>query len=591
MAIQYKMNLQTLRHLIRWFHQTFILAGSRPGDDLETVRRISLMNLISLFGIVFLLPMGMLAFRQGNLLLWAVDYIAVVFLTTLMVWLRKNGDFTNSSRVGVTGMGFLFFYLFLSGGISGSAFLWLYVFPLFSLYLLGCKEGLIGNILFIFPVTFHAVINVLPEIFITYPPELMQRFLPSYLAVFLYAYMFENTRDQMNRQLSKKQQELILNIAALEDAQRDLRKSHGVLESTYTELKQLFNIAVPLCVLSQNFRIDRVNRAFCEYFGVDDFEVINRRYADFLKTMHPTPERLLTDLQQGGATEQVLISHLHPDGSRRFSSVHAVSYSKTIDDFQGMIITFFDITDTCIAEEKLQQAQKQLVHAEKLGAIGRLSASIAHEINNPLTGIKNVISRIKRKGILHGAEAELVTMAAQECDRIKKLILDLRDFHRPSSEKPKTCNIHDLLDQILLLSRKELEKKKIYIIKEYCTESLELSAVEDQLKQVFLNLLNNASDAMPETGGDITIQTARAGDRAVIKVHDTGKGISDKDREQIFEPFFTTKSAVKGTGLGLSVSYGIIKSHGGDIALKSEPDKGSTFTVTLPGLDPEHQPD
>jgi signal transduction histidine kinase len=105
--------------------------------------------------------------------------------------------------------------------------------------------------------------------------------------------------------------------------------------------------------------------------------------------------------------------------------------------------------------------------------------------------------------------------------------------------------------------------------------------VADQLKQVFLNLLNNAADACVG-GGTITVKTEMLGERVVVRIHDTGTGIKPEDKDHIFEPFFTTKPAIKGTGLGLSVSYGIVKGHGGEITVDSEPGKGTTFSVTLP---------
>jgi hypothetical protein len=230
---------------------------------------------------------------------------------------------------------------------------------------------------------------------------------------------------------------------------------------------------------------------------------------------------------------------------------------------------------------ELQKSNKQLLHAEKLSAVGKLSASIAHEFNNPLYGVMNVLNGIKRRAALDAENVEMVDMAISECNRMKHLIKDLQDFNRPTSGFFAPMDIHAAINSMLLLTKKDFKNRKITTKKQYATDLPQIKAVEDQIKQVILNLLNNAADAC-EGGGTLTITTEIFNKNIVLHIQDTGKGISMKDMDHIFEPFFTTKTAVKGTGLGLPVSYGIIKSHGGDITVKSEADEGTTFTVTLP---------
>lgn len=231
---------------------------------------------------------------------------------------------------------------------------------------------------------------------------------------------------------------------------------------------------------------------------------------------------------------------------------------------------------------ELKLTHDQLLHAEKLSAVGKLSASIAHEINNPLFGIRNVLAGIKRRTLLNKEDAELLDMALQECDRIKYLIHDLRDFNRPTTGVMVPMDMHKTIDNILLLLKKEFKNKKIKVEKDYTLEPPNISAVTDQIKQVLLNLLNNATDAIPDSGGNIWITTEVLDNMAAVRVQDSGAGIKPENMGHIFEPFFTTKSAVKGTGLGLSVSYGIIKRHGGRIEVHSEVGKGTTFTILLP---------
>jgi len=231
--------------------------------------------------------------------------------------------------------------------------------------------------------------------------------------------------------------------------------------------------------------------------------------------------------------------------------------------------------------KELKITHAQLLHAEKLSAIGNLSASIAHEFNNPLQGVMNIIKGVQRRVSLDKDETELINMAVIECNRMRDLIKSLQDFNRPTSGKIASVDIHAAVESLLLLGKNEYSTRNIKIKRKYAENMPLIKAVSDQIKQVFLNLLNNASAACYK-GGTITVQTEVQNQNVVVRFHDTGIGIKPEDKKHIFEPFFTTKPEVKGTGLGLSVSYGIIKEHGGKITVESTPGKGTTFSVTLP---------
>lgn len=237
---------------------------------------------------------------------------------------------------------------------------------------------------------------------------------------------------------------------------------------------------------------------------------------------------------------------------------------------------------------ELQNTHEQLLHAEKLSAIGRLSASIAHEFNNPLYGVINVIRGIKRRATLDKEDDKLIGMALKECNRMKNFIKDLQDFNRPTSGQPVLTDIHQAIDAILLITRKDLKNKKITVTKNYGADIPKIHIVVDQIKQVLLNLLNNAADACEGDRGKIKLSTELQKNDLIIRVQDNGKGIKPEDLDNVFEPFFTTKPEVKGIGLGLSVSYGIIKKHGGKIKVESTPGEGTTFSVILPLEGKEH---
>ncbi len=179
-------------------------------------------------------------------------------------------------------------------------------------------------------------------------------------------------------------------------------------------------------------------------------------------------------------------------------------------------------------------------------------------------------------------DAKLLTLALDECERMKRLVQNLQSFNRPSSGKKDVFVLEKALESILLLSKKELTKRHITVKTHFSPVPILINGVEDQIKQVLLNLIKNGMDALPVVGGILSISTIQREQLVTITINDNGCGIKPEYLEKVFEPFFTTKPDVKGTGLGLSVSYSIIQNHDGDIRVESESGRGSTFTITLP---------
>ena len=234
-------------------------------------------------------------------------------------------------------------------------------------------------------------------------------------------------------------------------------------------------------------------------------------------------------------------------------------------------------------ERALRLTQEQLLQSEKLAAMGRLTSQIAHELNNPLYGIMNTLELLKTEVSPQSKRRKVLEMALSETERLSELLRKMLSFSKPDQEEKQAVDLNTVIDEILLLHEKQLKENDIKIKTLFAMELPPTMASKNQLRQVFLNLVANARDAMPD-GGTLTVKTDSDESNVKIEVGDTGVGIKEEHLKRIFDSFFTTKDSIKGVGLGLSVCYGFIKEHGGDIQVTSEVDTGTTFTITLPIL-------
>lgn len=355
------------------------------------------------------------------------------------------------------------------------------------------------------------------------------------------------------------------------------------LQQAYSDLEQIFEVALPLVVVKGDFVIDRVNRAFCRFFKIRKELVVGRHcYELWDGEFCHGKDCTLQQLQSGVSSVDRHFDGITLQGQRVTCSIHSVPYHDAAGNFAGQISSFFDFSERKRVEQRLEKMRRQLLHVEKLNAIGSLSASIAHEFNNPLCGVLSVLERLHRDPRLKKVDREMVSIALREGDRMKRLITDLQNFNRPTSGRTSIFDLHSVLESMVVFIQKEMSIHGIVLLREYSDESIVIEAVEDQIKQVILNLLKNAVEAIGDAGGEIRLQTVLHDTEVEIKITDNGSGLKAEDLPRVFEPFFTTKLSGKGTGLGLSVSYGIVKAHGGTIEVQVRAEKGSVFTVKLP---------
>jgi two-component system NtrC family sensor kinase len=242
---------------------------------------------------------------------------------------------------------------------------------------------------------------------------------------------------------------------------------------------------------------------------------------------------------------------------------------------------FRDLRERLGIERELQKMQEALLQSEKLAAMGRLTSQIAHELNNPIYGIMNTLELLKTEIPPESKRRKILELSLSETQRLAEMLRNMLSFSKPEEEKRRPVKINELVEGILLVMEKQMKEANIKMETHFDDAIPEVMASTNQMRQVMLNMLKNAKEAMPK-GGNLIIRTSREDNRVLIHIQDTGVGIPEEIRSKIFEAFFTTKQKVKGVGLGLSVCYGIIKDHGGEIRVESEEGKGTTFTISLP---------
>lgn len=238
--------------------------------------------------------------------------------------------------------------------------------------------------------------------------------------------------------------------------------------------------------------------------------------------------------------------------------------------------------ETIQAYENLRRAQEQLLQSEKMAAIGQLISGVAHELNNPLTAILGYGQLLRADELLTQRGSEYLEKLSKQAQRTHHIVQNLLSFARQHKPERRPVQLNKILDDTLFLREYDLKMHNVNVHREFDPHLPSTAGDFHQLQQVFLNILNNAMDAVLEstTSREIWIRTSSAGKCLLIEFTDSGPGVQDARR--VFDPFYTTKPVGKGTGLGLSICYGIVKEHGGEISARNAAPRGATFTVSLP---------
>jgi len=330
-----------------------------------------------------------------------------------------------------------------------------------------------------------------------------------------------------------------------------------------------------ILVLDTAGLISYANRR-CYEAGYQEGELIGHRLVEWVEASHRKDfDAALETTAHGHQVENLELRVRRSDGSMGHFSISLSPMRDEQKTVNSVVVVMTDITDAALLQAKL-------AHSEKMATIGRLVSGVAHEVNNPLAAILGFTDLLLENPEVPGSAREDLQIILQETQRTKDIVQDLLSFARQRPVQRELVQVNSVLRQTIKLRSYDFASHGVEVIEDF-EEKLAALGDSQQLQQVFLNILNNAYDAVQEAGqrGSIKIHTRRKAEMIEVAIIDNGTGITDPQR--IFDPFYTTKQVGKGTGLGLSICYGIVRAHGGEIQCwNNEMGSGSTFVVRIP---------
>ncbi|MCU0564179.1 MAG: ATP-binding protein [Desulfobacterales bacterium] len=399
---------------------------------------------------------------------------------------------------------------------------------------------------------------------------------------------------------------------AIGNEERKLRQRTEEMETILNGIQDF------ILVISPDMTILEANGAFLQKMGCRRDQVVGRKCHEVYHALdHPCElanhncplQKVIRDQRHDRHVQRRRM----PSGDMRYYEVSVYPVWEKNGKISRFIHISRDVTqqrqqdeeitqrlEQMVAERtrQLQETHEKLLHRDKMASLGKLSAAVVHEINNPIAGILNLIILMKRIIAEQALEPKdidqfrfYLNLMETETRRTSRVVSNLLAFSRQSKLEMRPVNLNRLLDRTLMLNANLLKIAGVRVRRRLDPDLPDIVGSEDQLQQVFMNLISNAAQAMEaKAGGVLRIATgvSTGGAAVVVKVTDSGIGIAKEDMSKLFEPFFTTRK-LKGVGLGLSVAYGIVQDHGGSIYVRSAVGEGATFRVKLP-LHPSSPP-
>lgn len=321
-----------------------------------------------------------------------------------------------------------------------------------------------------------------------------------------------------------------------------------------------------------------LNQAWKQMTGYDIDECLGTMYNQYFDQEERVIQHLSSVIKEHKDSGRIELQLLHKEGKKVWGDVHYKLYFDEEHQFTGGIGTVADITKQKLAKLELERSNQQLqMQAQKLAVAGQIAAGIAHEVRNPLTSVNGFLQLMKTQ---YPERTDYFDIIFSEIKRIDFVLSELLVLAKPQSVHFQEVQLHGLLEQVITLLKTNAVLSNIDLKQPFKKQDAgAILADANQMKQLFINLIKNAIEAMPE-GGSIYISTEKVMNEWKITIQDEGKGMSEEDIQKIYDPFFSTKT--EGTGLGLTICATILKDHHGRMDVISELGKGTTFHIYLP---------
>jgi len=367
-------------------------------------------------------------------------------------------------------------------------------------------------------------------------------------------------------ELNKRRERLLQTLQALRLSRKEIIRERNFKDTVFE------NIETGLLTFDGERKVTSVNGPACQILNVNK----PGKNCDWLTLLADWPELLdvLSDWFSASEAGEERTFRLYVPLERLGQKLtyRMALFPLSFRQQAGWLLTIEDLT------ERVNMRQ-QMARMDRLASLGRMSAGIAHEVRNPLTGVSLLLDELHDRLLGQETDQQLIRRALGEIERLEALVNEMLHFSTMPEPQLGMGQIADVIQDSLFLLRKQCQRQNVTLVEKIASDLPDIMMDADRIKQVLLNLLNNALEAMPQ-GGELSIQVLALKDAIQIEVKDTGVGIPDDKLPLVFEPFFTSKG--QGTGLGLAISYNIISDHGGELSINSKLGIGTTAIVSLP---------
>ncbi len=571
-------------------------------SDREVARKILLMFSTFSIGILMLFVLGSVSLYRHEFLMGTLDYSVALILIALLLFLRKS-SYRFCCYSGLFLMTLLFWYFFMSGAGVKHAFLWLYTYPLFVFFLLGAHRGALVIELFSLPCLVFLFFDLYSGNNNLYDQHFAIRFIPSFLTVSLFAFMFEKSGEDARKFLTEAQsaleQQVLERTAELQNEVNAREKNEKKLKNSEQQYRTLFDSNDDgVSIIGTAGRFLKVNEELCHCLGYE-----------YKELLHMTPQEInspvsvglvspyLQDLFGQRKDSVVLeVEHVRRDG--KIIPVELRAKKIFFNNKDAVLSVYRDIRDRKKEESERMRLEAQLHRSQKMEIIGQMAGGVAHDLNNILAGVVTYPDLLLQQLPENHHLCEPLKIIKESGERASAVVADLLTVARGVARLKETANLNISIREYLCSPEHQIllsHHPEIKFVTELAPDLMNIDCSVVHVKKCLMNLLFNAAEAIQGPGTvsvstcnrDVDAENAASlhlvpGQNAVMVVSDTGTGINNIDRHRIFEPFYTKKKLGRsGTGLGLAIVWNTMQDHKGTVTVESN-SKGSSFTLYFP---------